>query len=260
MYTHQRAFGGGGGFGLSGPVPRDVWLLLGTVFVTFALRFFDGTAGLAALLRLGPEVWRRGFFWQVVTYPFAGTGTASFWFVIELLVLFLFARQILYQLGRRRFWRLLLGTSAGAACVALLVHIVVSLFGAGGSSDFVLMQGQRMLLAILVAAFASLNRNATILLFFVLPVQAKWFLLLEIVFAFLGFLNTHDFVGFVGVVVAVGTTVAFLRPGSPLRGVRDLKLRLETLWLRARLAWLRRRRGFTVVSGEKGNRRDPWVH
>ena len=34
---------GGGGFGLTGPVPRDVVVLLAVVLATFSLRFFEAT-------------------------------------------------------------------------------------------------------------------------------------------------------------------------------------------------------------------------
>mgnify|MGYP007113693713 CR=1 FL=1 len=65
---------GGGGIGLTGPVPRDIWLLLGVVFFSFALQFLPATAWLPAALRLTPEIWRHGFVWQAVTYPFVGAG------------------------------------------------------------------------------------------------------------------------------------------------------------------------------------------
>jgi len=259
MYNRQYT-SGGGGFGLTGPVPRDIWVLLGIVFGTFSLRFFADTAILPALLRLSPAVWQRGFLWQLFTYPFVGTGVPGLWIVVELLVLFLFGRQVLYQLGRQRFWRLLIGVSAVAAAVAVLVHILQSFGGFAADNAFVLMQGQRTILAILIAVFAVLNRNATILLFFVLPVQAKWFLLLEIVFAFLGFLGSHDLAGFIGVCAAVAGTVLVLRPGAGSRSLRDVRLKLETWWLRLRLAWLRRRRGFRVVPGEGTDPKDPWIH
>ena len=72
---------GGGGYGLGGPVPRDLWILLGTVFFTFSLQFFSATAGLVAALRLSPQLWRAGWIWQPFTYPFAGSGAPSFWLV-----------------------------------------------------------------------------------------------------------------------------------------------------------------------------------
>ena len=100
--------GGGGGIGLTGPVPRDIWLLLGVVFGTFALQFLPAAAWLPAALRLTPEIWRHGFLWQVVTYAFVGIGTPGLWFVLELIILLMFGRDVYQRLGRRGFWELLI--------------------------------------------------------------------------------------------------------------------------------------------------------
>src|SRR5690349_4008990 len=101
-------FGGGGGgrptmsFGFGGPPPRDVLILLAVVFVTFSLQFFESTALFVALLRLTPFVWQRGYLWQLFTYPFIGTGAPGIWFLLELLILYWFGRDIRYQLRTRR--------------------------------------------------------------------------------------------------------------------------------------------------------------
>ncbi|MDX1502323.1 MAG: hypothetical protein R3325_08155 [Thermoanaerobaculia bacterium] len=254
--------GGGFGLGLSGPVPRDVWVLLGTIFVTFSLQFFPATALLPAWLRLTPAVWRIGALWQLVTYPFVGAGAPGLWFLLELLILFLFARQVLTVLGRRRFWNLLLTVAVAAALVAVAVELVGTWVTGRppGPGAFQLLQGQHTVVAILIAAFATLYRDATIYLFFVLPIRAFWFLGLEILFAFMGFLSTRDLAGFLGLCAAVGLTYLVLVTGGGRRGLREAWLRLQALWMRWRLAYLRRRRGFTVVRGEKGDGRDPWVH
>lgn len=241
----------GGGFLGGGPVAPDVWVLLGAVFVTFSLQFFQLTRILTALLRLTPDVWQRGFVWQLATYPMAGIGAPDIWFVIELLILFWFARDVFNQLGRRRFWRLLLSVAVAAGVVALLVDAAARLaFGGGvGPAPLVILQGQRMLLVVLIAAFATLNGDATILLFFVLPVQAKWFLPLELLFAFLAFLGTRDLAGFVGLCVAIGLTWMLLqRPGRSL-DFREPWLRLRKWWLEKRLDRERRKRGFRVIEG-----------
>jgi len=255
--------GGGWGFGLGGPVPRDVWILLGVVFTTFSMGFFATTAPLIALLRLTPAAWRSGFLWQLATYSFTGTGIPGIWLVLELLIIFLFARTVFYQLGQRRFWRLLILLSVASALVAVGVDAITSLVTGAGSepSTFALMQGQRMLLALLIAIFAVLNRNATILLFFVLPIQAKWFLLLEILFAFLGFLSTKDLPGFLGICAGVGLTVAYFGGGG--RGVfgptlREYWLRVQALWFRLRLARMKQKRGMRIVPDERDH--DRWVH
>jgi len=250
---------GGFGFGPSGPVPRDVWVLLAVLFGTFSLQFFAATAVIPRLLHLSEAVWRWGFVWQVMTYPFAGVGAPTFWFLLELLILLMFGRDIFSLLGRRRFWATLLSGAVVAALAALSAQGVTALAGVStGPAAFALMQGQHMTIVILIAAFATLRRDATILLFFVLPIRAGWFLGLEILFAFMGYLSTKDLAGFVGLSVAVGWT--FLRlttPGGRLPA-RELWLRLQQRWMRWRLDRLRRRRGFRVVPGP--GRKDPWVH
>ena len=247
--------GRGGGFGgdfagLTGPVPKDLWILLGIIFGTFTLQFFQSTAWLADLLRLTPMVWRSGFLWQLVTYPFIGMGAPNFWFVLELLILFLFGRSVLGRLGRRGFWKLLLSSALVAGIAAALVGALVDFTTGQGPpppTTLILMQGQRMVMTILIAAFATMNQHATILLFFVLPIQARWFLLLEILFAFLGFLSTHDVSGFVGLCVAVGFTYGALTGWQTQVWSRRARMRLQQQWLSLKLKWMRKRRGIHVV-------------
>jgi membrane associated rhomboid family serine protease len=258
--------GGGGGFGgLAGPPPRDVVVLVATVFVTWSLQFFSGPDALVRLLRLTPDVF-RGFVWQPVTYAFVGVGGASLWILLELLILYWFAKDVFWRLGRRRFWRTLVIAAVAASLAAVLVQLLMLAFGAIGPSAFGLMQGQRMLLAIVIAAFATLFGDATILLFFVLPVRARWFLWLEILFAFVAFLGSgdprfgvpKDLAGFVGICAAVAATYLLLSPGGPQRTLHNLRKRLEVRWIQWRLKQLRRKRPFDVIDG--GDDRDRWVH
>ena len=248
--------------GPGGPPPRDLLLILGTLFVTFSLQFFAATAMVPALLRLTPLVWRAGFAWQLLTYPFIGYGGPSVWILIELLILFMFGRDAYAGLGRKHFWRLVLITAVVAAGVALLVEGLQEAGGGGLPPPpyFPLLQGQRVLLAILVAAFATANRRATILLFFVLPVEARFFLPLEIVFAFIGYLQTRDLAGFLGICAAVGLTFLYVRDGGFGRGLRQSRLRLERWWLQRRLARSRRRSGMRVVKGSGGGSPGPWLN
>ena len=256
MYSRRPARPGFSGILGSTPFPRDVWVLVGVVFATFSLQFFAATAWLPAILRLTPAVWQRGWLWQPATYPFAGVGAPSFWIVLELFILTLFARDVFLRLGRRRFWGLLVGVSVVAGLVALAVAALGWLGGDGAAgAGLPLLQGQRTLLAILIAAFATLNAEATIYLFFVLPIRARWFLGIEILFAFLGFLGTHDLAGFLGVCTAVGATWWWLLRGR--KPGRRLWLSLQERYLKARLARQRRKSGLTVV---RGGSDDDWVH
>lgn len=258
-----RGLGGFGGFG-GGP-PRDLAIILATLFVTFSLQFFASTRIVPALLRLTPFVWRAGFVWQLFTYPFIGNGGADIWILIDLLMLFWFGRDVFAGLGRKHFWRLVLIAAAAAGVVALGVDFLASA-GSGTSGAlsprplFPLLQGQFVLLAIFIAAFATANRTATIRLFFVLPVEARWFLLLEILFAFIGYLNTRDAGGFAGICAAVGLSYLYVRDGGFGRGLRQTRLRAERWWLQKKLERSRRRSGLRVVKDPFNDSRGPWTH
>lgn len=251
----------GGGFG-SGPFaapPRDIVALLAVVFVTFTLRFFATTAIIPALLSLTPAVWHAGYLWQLVSYPFVGFGGPDLWFLLELLVLYWFGTDVWRRLGRRRFWRLIVVSAVAGGLAAVLVAIAAERMSPGVAGlPFVLMQGQRTLLVIMVAAFATIARSAVIMLFFVLPVRAGWLLWLTVLFAFVGFLATRDLPGFTGMVVATVATWAQLVPGGAGRGVRTRWLELRQHMLRSRLDRLRRRRGLRVVRDDE--RPGPTIH
>lgn len=252
------------GFGMTrGPVPRDLIVLLVVIFVTFSMQFFEGLRLLPQLLRLTPLLWQLGFVWQIATYPFIGQGAPGIWFLLELFILFLFGRDVFSRLGRRNFWRVVAWGTLTAGIVAVVVQVLGALPDLANPAPIVLLQGQRMLVVIVIAAFATLYQNATIYLFFVLPVQARWFLWLEILFAFMGFLGTGDLAGFLGITAAVGMVYNILTGGNLRRTSRELWLRFEQQRMRRKLAIMRRKRGLRIVKDESEDppeRRDPWVH
>lgn len=241
--------------------PRDLLIILVTLFVTFVLKSFAATRIVPELLRLTPLVWRAGFAWQLITYPFIGYGS-GFWFPISMLILYMFGRDVHAGLGRKHFWRLVIIVSLAAGGLALLVEALQEL--AGGlllPGAFPLLQGQNVLVAIMIAAFATANRRASILVFFVLPVEARYFLGIEIVFAFFGFLDTHDLGGFLGICAVVGVTYLYVREGGLGRGLRQTRLRVERWWLQRKLDQAKRRRGLHVIKGKAdAGGSDPWLN
>src|SRR5260370_4172066 len=86
--------------------PRDLLIVIVTLFVTFVMQFFDATRIVPELLHLTSLVWHAGFVWQLVTYPYAGYGGASVWFLVSLLMLHWFGRDLFYRLRQKRFLRL----------------------------------------------------------------------------------------------------------------------------------------------------------
>jgi hypothetical protein len=250
-----------GGFGSGRPVPMDIWVLLGVVFITFTLAQFAATAGIIGLLRLTPLAWRYGLVWQLGTYPFVGFGGPNLWFLLELFILGLFGKDVFWRLGRKSFWKLLAWSAVAAGLAAVVVDAVVTLLGGSPLfTTFVIMLGQHMLVVLMIAAFAVLYRDATILLFFILPVQARWFLWIEILFAFMAFLGTKDLAGFVGICTGVAVTYSLLTRGGLTRGLRggwrELWLRIQQKWIRWRLGRLRKQRDFRVLEGEGRRDRD----
>ncbi len=255
-YGHQPI---GFGFGSGERPPRDVLILLGVLFVTYVLVRLGFTP--MSGLFLTTEVFRSGFLWQLVTYAFVGAPQGSLWFLLSLLILYWFARDTFRALGQRSFWTLVVTSVLAASIVTTLSQLLLNLAGAGaGIAFYPLMQGQYVLLTIMIAAFAVLYGNATILFMFVLPIRARWFLWIEILLAFMGFLDTGDFAGFLGLCAAVGMTYVTLTTGSLRRTLRELRLRLERRYLELKMKRMRAKRGFRVVKKDDGVRRGPWVN
>ncbi len=258
--TRSGPFAGGFGNLVGGPAPRDVIALLIVVAVTFIMQAFTKGVALSHLL-LSENVWRRGFLWQLATYAFIGPASASFWFLISLWMLYMFGRDVYAQVGRRGFWTLLAWGVVGAATVAGLTQL---LLGAvlGNAYPFAIMQGANILLVILVCAFATLHKNATIYLMMVLPIRALWFIPLEIALAFISFLGSHDLAGFLGICAAVGITYSMLTPGGLRRISREGWLRLQRLWMQRQLDAARRRSNIRVVPNPPDDsvKKGPWVN
>jgi hypothetical protein len=272
VWSNQRRIRSPMSFGFAGgPPPRDLLVLIGTLFVSYALL----RMGVAELLYLSltPQAITKGFLWQIVTYPFVAAPTeSSLWFLFSLLMIFWFGRDAYRALGRRAFRINLAWGALTAAVVASLVELVSVLVGYAASPlaelsqrgdvplPYPLLGGQYVLLTILIASFAVLYGNATIYFMFILPVRARHFLWVEILFAFMGYLDTHDLPGFLGLTAAVGIVYANLAMGGPRRALREWRLRLERRILEAKL---RRARGrFKVVEKKDDDDviRGPWVN
>jgi hypothetical protein len=113
-----------------------------------------------------------------------------------------------------------------------------------------IMQGQRMLIVLVIAAFAARNGEATILLFFVLPIKARWFLALEVVIGFIAFLGTRDLPGFIGICTAVALGAYLAAPDWVGRSFREVWMRGRRRRLEQRLDRIRRQRGLHLVDDD----------
>jgi len=251
--------------GFDTPPARDLLVILGVLLATYAFRFFESTLLVPLLLQLSPAVWQRGFVWQAVTYPFIGAPVGPIGFLFALFMIYQFGQDVYLGLYRRHFWRLIVWSSFGAALVAIAIQLLLVLLGQEIAQPFAIMQGQWMLLAIFTAAFATAHREATIYLFFILPIPARWLIGLEVLFAFMAFLFSRDFPGFLGICSAVGLSYVYVRSRRLIGGkggLREMRLRLERWWIQRKLDRERRKRGFRVIPGDRGRnvRKGPWVN
>ncbi len=256
-----------------GPPPRDIMVLMVVLFVNYSLSFFSGLRTLPELLQLTPGVWRSGFLWQIATYPFAGDfdfvtlrglgaiTSSPTWFLVSLLMIYWFGGPVFRRLGRRGFWTLIAWSAGAAAVAAVAAHLLLFQIGWTTPYAFSLMQGQRILMAIFAAGYAIGYANSTVYLMFVLPVQARWFLPLTLLFGFTGFLTTKDFPGFLGICVAVGMVYHGMT-GKLFKLAREWRLRIERKILEARLKRMRDRKGLHIVKPppDDDEPRGPWVN
>lgn len=111
----------------------------------------------------------HGHLWQLLTFQFLHAGLPHL--IINLFGLYVFGRPVEERLGKAAFLKLYLtsGILGGIMQTALL-------FAAPSTMDRSVV-GASAGVCGLVAAFAMLDPNATLLLFFVLPVRAKYLLI-----------------------------------------------------------------------------------
>lgn len=249
--------------GLGGPVPRDVLAILIAVVVTFSVDAFQAGAALLDLLRMSREIWASGHLWRLVTYPFVSRYGSGLGLILALWMLFIFARPVFYVVGRKAFWRHLLTTTFVAGAIAVFVQFFLDLLGwnAPFVVPFSILSGEWILLTIFITGFAVFYGQATIYLFFVLPVKASWFIGIEVFFAFLAFLASKDFAGFVGMLTAIGVAYFLFSGRNPKRFLHEMKLRWQKRRMEAELRRLRR--GAPGGSGKDdggGVVQGPWVN
>ena len=258
---------GGFSLGFDAPPPRDVLFLLGILFFTYALAKLG--VGAVGYLWLTSDAVLAGQLWRFATYSFAAVPSGTLWFLFSLLIIFWFGRDTFRALGRRGFWTVMAWGTGSAAVVALATDMIQRAVGGTPLGMFPLIQGQNIVLTVLIAAFATLYGNATIMLMFVLPVRARWFLWIEVLFGFMGFLDSRDLGGFLGICVAVGVTYQLLTGGlNPRRirgSLREWRLRIERFVLEQRIKQMRRKSDLRAVPPPEDDDKDnvqqgPWIN
>jgi hypothetical protein len=189
-----------------GRPPLFLAVLIGSLFVGCFLELFIELRGWLETLRLSSGVWERFELWRLVTYGWVGAGTLSPITLIEIVLVYWFATELTVWIGSRRTQLLLVGGVPLAGAAATAVQWLWTASGGSQCADpFVMMQGQRIVIAVVVAAFASCNRGVIIKrlpFFFHLPIPSRWLIPLQLLWALMVFANTRDLAGFAGVVLA----------------------------------------------------------
>src|SRR5260370_1963241 len=77
--------------------PRDLLIVIVTLFVTFVMQFFDATRIVPELLHLTSLVWHAGFVWQLLTYPYPRYGGSTVPLLVSPLLPSFFFPHSLYR-------------------------------------------------------------------------------------------------------------------------------------------------------------------
>jgi len=177
--------------------------------------------------------------WQVITHPLLHAPDAPIPFLLSCLVFYFFAGTLEYSLGTRRFITLYILAAVGGVAAGLP-------FSALPSFSF-LFSGMTPSLSALIVVFGLLQPDATILLFFILPIKAKYLSYGVVVIAVLTFLakaNVH------GAYHLGGMLFGYLYFRPPLQLLNANWWR----WKYFEISQKRRRNRFTVIDGNRSGR------
>jgi membrane associated rhomboid family serine protease len=197
-------------------------------------------------LALSPITSGRFHVWQLVTHPLIHDPTAPIGFLINCLVFYFFAAPIESALGTRGFLRLYITAAVGGAAGGLIFSSVATL-----SLPYA---GMMPSLLALIVVFGLLQPEATVLLFFILPIKAKYISYGTIIVTALTFLARTNVYGAYHL---GGIALGYLCFRSPARwfDANWWKLKYFEYTLR------RRRSRFTVIDREShGKKKKPTLH
>lgn len=144
------------------------YLIIGTALV-FILGIFDDFRFISSLLVLDPVLVMKGQIWRLITFvfvPFIG----SFWIIFTLYIFYIFGNALESYWGSFRLnLYYLIGVLA-----AIVAAFLGGFLGGRVTSEFLYMS--------VFLAFAYLNPNFELLLFFIIPVKIKYLAWFSLVF------------------------------------------------------------------------------
>jgi membrane associated rhomboid family serine protease len=224
-----------GGFGIGGGWTPAVKMLVIACGIGFFLQYFDylsGAPSFAQKFGLVPAaVTQRYYVWQLVTYIFLHGG--FFHILFNMLGLYMFGSALESTWGTRQFTKFFFICGIGAAITTVIVspHSPIPIIGASGA-----IMG-------LLLAFGVLFPNAPIYLYMIIPIPAKWFVVIFGAINLMSALSvTNSGVAYVTHLGGMLVGLIYLKGG---RFIPDLRHRYDR-WQRNRL-----RRKFEVYYNER---------
>jgi membrane associated rhomboid family serine protease len=228
------------GFGIGGRWTPAVKALVIACVVAFFLQHFDQFSGAPSLtykFGLTPaDVTQRYYLWQLATYIFLHGG--FFHILFNMFGLYMFGSELESLWGTREFTKFffLCGIGGGLASVLVSPHSSASIIGASGA------------IFGLLVAYGALFPDRLIYLYMVIPIKAKWFVIIFGGINFLSALSVSNS-GVAYVTHVGGMVVGFVY----LKGARfffDFRGRYDR-WQRNRL-----RRKFEVYYNDRRRNED----
>lgn len=165
-------------------VPRAIrWIVLATCAATIGVGLIEalisqpfGLPNPYLLTLLTPTAVKSFFLWTPVSYMFThfeiGLGLSFNLLIslaIHMYIIWVFGRSLLERIGEREFLIVYLGGGIATGVVTYLL-----MYGLGVSG---ILSGSTAAIVAISTVWVFYNPDAQILLFFVLPVQARWLLL-----------------------------------------------------------------------------------
>ena len=226
------------GFSFGAGWTPAVKTLIVTCVAAFVLQLFDGLAGgtpFTLKFGLTPElVTSRYFLWQLVTYIFLHAG--FFHILFNMFGLYMFGGELEQLWGTREFTKFffICGIGAGITSVVASPHSLNPIIGASGAIFGILL------------AYGVLFPNRLIYLYMVIPIPAKWFVIIIGAITFLSSMSaTGSGIAYMAHLGGMLFGFLYLKGG---RVFSDARFRYDR-WQRNRL-----RRKFDVYYNER--RRD----
>jgi len=232
-----------GSFGIGGGWTPAIKTLVIACVIGFLIQVFDQFAGtpgspsFAYKFGLVPQdVTQRYYFWQVVTYIFLHGG--FFHILFNMFGLYMFGSELEATWGTREFTKFFFICGIGAALTSIVAspHSSVPIIGASGAIFGLLL------------AYGVLFPNRLIYLYMIIPIPAKWFVVIFGAITFLSAINaTQSGVAYVAHLGGMLFGFIYLK-GS--RIIPDIRNRYDR-WQRNRL-----RRKFDVYYNDRRRNED----